>query len=61
MKYVPRYLLPGNTAVPAVDKGSAGWVPFNGGGRAKRGRGGFKSGSSRSGRKKSDPLKKFGG
>ena len=63
MKYVPQYLLPRSTAMPADDKGRAenlGFVPFKGGaprGKAKRGRGG----SSRTGRKKSDPLKKFGG
>ena len=70
MKYVPQYLLPRSTAVPADDKACAenlGYVPFNGGttrGKAKRGRGGrgvLNSGSNRSGRKKSDPLKKFGG
>jgi len=64
MKYIPQYLLPRSTAVPAEDRGRAehlGFVPFtkSGGphGKAKRGRGG----SNRNGRKKSDPLKKFGG
>lgn len=67
MKYVPRYLLPRSTAVPAEDKGHAeslGFVPFKRGtprGKAKRGRGSLKNGSNGSGRKKSDPLRKFGG
>jgi ATP-dependent RNA helicase DDX56/DBP9 len=67
MKYVPHYLLPRSTAVPAEDKESTekvGFVPFQGGaprGQARRGRSGLKSGSNRSGRKKSDPLKTFGG
>jgi len=67
MKYVPQYLLPRSTAVPAEDKGRAenlGFVPFKGGtarGKAMRGRGGLKSRANGSGRKKSDPLKKFGG
>ena len=69
MKYVPHYLLPRSTAVPAEDKESTanlGFVPFKGGaarGKARRGRSGVGGGSSRgrSGRKKSDPLKKFGG
>ena len=73
MKYVPRYLLPRSAAaVPAEDKGGAenvGFVPFKGAalrGKAKRGHGhsgSFKGPlrSGRGGRKKNDPLKKFGG
>ena len=75
MKYVPRYLLPRSMAVPAEDKGGAGsvgFVPFKGTGarvtprgKAPRGYGSlnkFKGRSTNrgSGRKKSDPLKKFG-
>ncbi|KII87479.1 hypothetical protein PLICRDRAFT_112977 [Plicaturopsis crispa FD-325 SS-3] len=70
MKYVPKYLLPRIAAVPgasgetetAVHEKPAGFVPFkkdNGRGRGRgRGRGGSRGG--RGGRKKSDPLKKFG-
>jgi ATP-dependent RNA helicase DDX56/DBP9 len=71
MKHVPKYLLPRIAVVPGVDgetSGSgnqpAGFVPFKktgsrgqtrGRGRGSRGRGG-----GRGGKKKSDPLKKFG-
>lgn len=71
MKHIPKYLLPriapvpgsgGETAPPAPE---VGFVPFKktergrgrGRGRGGRGRGGF---GGRGGKKKSDPLKKFG-
>ncbi|KAG9086168.1 ATP-dependent DNA/RNA helicase [Ceratobasidium sp. UAMH 11750] len=65
MKHVPKYLMPRIAAVadePATD--NVGFVPFNkpgsrGRGRG-RGRGGRGGGSGRGGKKKSDPLKKFG-
>ena len=72
MKYVPKYLMPniGATAAAATnDSGGAApdndssFVPFhkNGRGRGRgRGRGGKGFSSSRGGRKKADPLKKFG-
>jgi len=61
MKYVPRYLLPRGATGAVEDKGGAeniGFVPFKGAGRGKA-KQGYGSGSSR-GRKKRDPLKKFG-
>lgn len=71
MKHIPRYLLPRIAPVPGAegDAGPAheevGFVPFKKGDRGKgrgrgrggRGRGGF---GGRGGKKKSDPLKKFG-
>lgn len=70
MKHVPKYLLPRIAPVPGADgeltsnsEQPAGFVPFkksDGRGRGRgRGRGG-RGGGSRGGRKKSDPLKKFG-
>ena len=73
MKNVPKYLMPRIAAAPANaetpasaegEEGKATFVPFRkpavrgrGSGRG-RGRGGSSSG--RGGKKKSDPLKKFG-
>ena len=70
MKHIPKYLLPRIAPVPGTE-GEAGpsdqevgFVPFKktergrgrGRGRGGRGRGGFNG----RGKKKSDPLKKFG-
>jgi ATP-dependent RNA helicase DDX56/DBP9 len=63
MKYVPRYLLPRSTAVPGEDKGGAeniGFVPFKGAARRGHSKRSHGSHGSLKGRKKSDPLKKFG-
>lgn len=73
MKHVPKYLLPRIAPVPgstedteAVEVKQKGFVPFKkesargkgrGRGRGGSGRGGF---GGRGGKKKSDPLKKFG-
>lgn len=73
MKHVPKYLLPRiapvvnaemeGTEVESSQK-PVGFVPFkkdNARGRGRgRGRGGRGGGGSRGGKKKSDPLKKFG-
>ncbi|KAI0083853.1 DEAD-domain-containing protein [Irpex rosettiformis] len=70
MKHIPKYLLPRIAPVPGTEGGAepggqeVGFVPFKktergrgrGRGRGGRGRGGF----SGRGKKKSDPLKKFG-
>jgi ATP-dependent RNA helicase DDX56/DBP9 len=74
MKHVPKYLLPRIAPVSGPDGESsgsndrpAGFVPFKksgdrgqnrGRGRGVRGRG--RGGAGRGGKKKSDPLKKFG-
>ncbi|KAK7056296.1 ATP-dependent DNA/RNA helicase [Paramarasmius palmivorus] len=71
MKHVPKYLLPRTAAVPADGDGgqgegqkqTSGFVPFRKDGRSRgRGRGGKSSrgGGRDRGRKKADPLKKFG-
>jgi ATP-dependent RNA helicase DDX56/DBP9 len=71
MRHVPKYLLPKTAPVP-VDGQPAistekvedvGFVPFTKGGARGRGRGrgrGGRGGLSHRGKKKSDPLKKFG-
>ncbi|KIY52888.1 ATP-dependent RNA helicase dbp9 [Fistulina hepatica ATCC 64428] len=72
MKFVPKYLLP-NMAPPAgtdesteaaesnpVRNKGAGFVPFRKNGGRGRGRGRGGSSSARGGKKKSDPLRKFG-
>ncbi|KAH9947033.1 DEAD-domain-containing protein [Amylocystis lapponica] len=72
MKHVPKYLLPRIAPVPGAEgdgeiehkNDDVGFVPFNkknarGRGRG-RGRGGRGGGGSSRGKKKSDPLKKFG-
>ncbi|QRV74223.1 DEAD/DEAH box helicase [Ceratobasidium sp. AG-Ba] len=66
MKHVPKYLMPRIAAVEQeTPADNVGFVPFNkpglrgrGRGRGRGGRGGGSSG--RGGKKKSDPLKKFG-
>ncbi|GLB41874.1 putative atp-dependent rna helicase dbp9 [Lyophyllum shimeji] len=71
MKHVPKYLLPKIAPVPGTEADAAGetkaaFVPFRkdntapgrGRGRGRGGRGG--AGGGRGGKKKSDPLKKFG-
>ncbi|PPR00522.1 hypothetical protein CVT26_009908 [Gymnopilus dilepis] len=71
MKHIPKYLLPRIAPVPGapaegeVEQHSKGFVPFKkdsargkGRGRGRGGRGGGHGG--RGGKKKSDPLKKFG-
>ncbi|KAF8074906.1 P-loop containing nucleoside triphosphate hydrolase protein [Lyophyllum atratum] len=74
MKHVPKYLLPRIAPVPGTEveveaeTSKAGFVPFKrdnhargpgrGRGRGRGGRGG--AGGGRGGKKKSDPLKKFG-
>ncbi|TFK39929.1 P-loop containing nucleoside triphosphate hydrolase protein, partial [Crucibulum laeve] len=69
MKHVPKYLLPRIAAVPGAEEAEArpskGFIPFKkdsargrGRGRGRGGRGGGNGG--RGGKKKSDPLKKFG-
>lgn len=71
MKHVPKYLLPHIAPVPGADtaatpssnEGGEGFVPFNKNGGRGRGRGrgrGGRGGFAGRGRKKSDPLKKFG-
>ncbi|KAI0339457.1 DEAD-domain-containing protein [Trametopsis cervina] len=71
MKHIPKYLLPRLAAVPGTEgeaessNADVGFLPFKksergrgrGRGRGGRGRGGF---GGRGGKKKSDPLKKFG-
>lgn len=72
MKHVPKYLMPRSNAAAAAaisgeqptsnNEKESGFVPFRknstrGRGRGRSGRGG---GSGRGGKKKSDPLKKFG-
>jgi ATP-dependent RNA helicase DDX56/DBP9 len=67
MKHVPKYLLPriapvAGMEVEEVSKDKVGFVPFRKGGargRGSRGRG-RGGGGSRGGKRKSDPLKKFG-
>jgi len=71
MKHVPKYMLPNIAPVPGTEVSAAaepskpGFVPFRkdntrgrGRGRGRGGRGGASGG--RGGKKKSDPLKKFG-
>jgi ATP-dependent RNA helicase DDX56/DBP9 len=70
MKHVPKYMLPRIAPVPGTEMETggekpAGFVPFKkdttrgrGRGRGRGGRGGASGG--RGGKKKSDPLKKFG-
>lgn len=73
MKHVPKYLLPRIAPVPGGDGGveettasahPGGFVPFkknDGRGKGRgRGRGGRGGSGGRGGKKKSDPLKKFG-
>ncbi|KAG5636782.1 hypothetical protein H0H81_006896 [Sphagnurus paluster] len=69
MKHVPKYMLPKIAPVPGSgadaqpETGKAGFVPFKKSNNARgRGRGRGRGGSSggRGGKKKSDPLKKFG-
>ncbi|KAH9931971.1 P-loop containing nucleoside triphosphate hydrolase protein [Fomitopsis serialis] len=74
MKHVPKYLLPRIAPVPGAEaaegsttgEGGEGFVPFNKNGARGRGRGrgrggrGGRGGSAGRGRKKADPLKKFG-
>ncbi|PPQ62879.1 hypothetical protein CVT24_006277 [Panaeolus cyanescens] len=68
MKHIPKYLLPkiapvpGTEAVEAETNSVKGFVPFKKDSTRNRGRGRGRGGSnsSRGGRKKSDPLKKFG-
>ncbi|KAF7983361.1 hypothetical protein HWV62_22343 [Athelia sp. TMB] len=73
MKHVPKYLLPRIAPVPGGEGATeevtpsahpGGFVPFkktDGRGRGRgRGRGGRGGGGGRGGKKKSDPLKKFG-
>lgn len=68
MKHVPKYLLPRIAPVPETETTDAetnsvkGFVPFKKDFARNRGRGRGRGGSSsgRGGRKKSDPLKKFG-
>ena len=73
MKHVPKYLLPRIAPVPGADaaaattsagnEGGEGFVPFNKNGARGRGRGrgrGGRGGFAGRGRKKADPLKKFG-
>jgi ATP-dependent RNA helicase DDX56/DBP9 len=68
MKHVPKYLLPriapveGTHTEDIIGREVAGFVPFKKAavrGRG-RGRGGSRRTGSRGGKKKSDPLKKFG-
>lgn len=76
MKHVPKYLLPRIAPVAGNDDPHAtpteggsgekatGFVPFRkdvrGRGRGRGGRGGRGAGGGRGGKKKADPLKKFG-
>ncbi|KAF9054463.1 P-loop containing nucleoside triphosphate hydrolase protein [Panaeolus papilionaceus] len=68
MKHVPKYLLPRIAPVPGTETTDAetnsvkGFVPFKKDSARNRGRGRGRGGSNsgRGGRKKSDPLKKFG-
>lgn len=70
MKHVPKYLLPRIAAVSGEDGETSrinnspdGFVPFKRDGGRGRGRGrgrGGRGGGGRGGKKKSDPLKKFG-
>jgi ATP-dependent RNA helicase DDX56/DBP9 len=72
MKYVPKYLLPriapvssseeaGAMVQPAVEQNKeVGFVPFRKDAGRGRGRGRGRGKSMRGGRKKADPLKKFG-
>ncbi|EEB87818.1 hypothetical protein MPER_14676 [Moniliophthora perniciosa FA553] len=74
MKHVPKYLLPRTAPVPAVEgdgvqgstqKGTqSGFVPFRKDSNRSRGRGrggkNSRGGGRDRGRKKADPLKKFG-
>ncbi|KZT71995.1 DEAD-domain-containing protein [Daedalea quercina L-15889] len=71
MKHIPKYLLPRIAPVPGADvadaqitnDGGEAFVPFNKNASRGRGRGrgrGGRGGSTARGRKKADPLKKFG-
>lgn len=68
MKHVPKYLLPNIAPVPGgaeeVVEKAAGFVPFkkdaNGMKSRGRGRGRGGRGGGRGGKRKADPLKKFG-
>ncbi|CAE6381754.1 unnamed protein product [Rhizoctonia solani] len=57
MKHVPKYLMPRIASVTEEPAKDVGFVPFTKPGSRGRGRG---RGSGRGGKKKSDPLKKFG-
>lgn len=68
MKHVPKYLLPQIKPVSTPDDGeigagsqdNVGFVPFRKDGNRGRGRGRGRGGkTTRGGRKKHDPLKKF--
>ena len=60
MKHVPKYLMPRIAAVPgAAQADEVGFVPFKKDG-ASRGRGRGGKSARGGGRKKNDPLKKFG-
>ncbi|KAF8715607.1 helicase superfamily c-terminal domain, partial [Rhizoctonia solani] len=61
MKHVPKYLMPRIASVAEEPAKDVGFVPFTKSGSRGRGRGRGRGGSSgRGGKKKSDPLKKFG-
>ncbi|KAG6813875.1 hypothetical protein H0H92_006282 [Tricholoma furcatifolium] len=69
MKHIPKYMLPKIAPVPGTQSGEEaetakpGFVPFKKGSNTRergRGRGRGGRGGSRGGKKKSDPLKKFG-
>ncbi len=70
MKHVPKYLLPRIMPVSGTEPEAAssaevkpGFVPFKKEGSRGRGRGrgrGGRGGGGRGGKRKSDPLKKFG-
>ena len=59
MKHVPKYLLPKIAPVTGTELSDEkiGFVPFRKDGRRGKGRGGA---AGHRGKKKSDPLKKFG-
>uniref|UniRef100_D8Q2X9 RNA helicase n=1 Tax=Schizophyllum commune (strain H4-8 / FGSC 9210) TaxID=578458 RepID=D8Q2X9_SCHCM len=67
MKFVPKYLIPGGVAAGIKGPGDVGFVPFKkdngrgrGRGRGGGGRGGRGGRGGGAGKRKSDPLRKFG-